>query len=210
MAVLLAFICLILSSASVQALEFSVQHRDGVSFIFAQGEIERDDDRSLLRVVSGGLHPQTVIMLNSPGGSLAASVRLGRAIRDLGFETFVGGAGVCASACFFSFIGGVRRLMDPDGAIGVHQFVTDSATDGHAATADSQSFSAQLLTHVIEMGVDPAALAKAMETPPTHIYYFDWWELKRLRIVNPDCPFPDEMRPDLKDPLNLYPECAYP
>lgn len=89
------------------------------------------------------------VAFHSPGGNLAAGLKLGRMIRKLGLRTAVAStlrrghqhstsSGRCFSACGYAFLGGIHRrydfLYDPDrnywdsyGTIGVHRFKHRSA-----------------------------------------------------------------------------------
>ncbi|CAN5645396.1 hypothetical protein BH10PSE18_BH10PSE18_23180 [soil metagenome] len=116
--------------------------------VLAQGSVERDSSTKLERFLQeaasrGDALPQNpVIAFDSPGGSVAGSMAMGRTIRRLQLSTRVAGTylradgtgiagtatsafvsdAVCASACTLAFMGGVRRTVADGGRFGVHQF----------------------------------------------------------------------------------------
>ena len=60
------------------------------------------------------------VFLKSEGGSLLEGIALGKVIRNLGFDTTIGYldnyrnsqySGMCASACAYTFAGGVARYI---------------------------------------------------------------------------------------------------
>jgi hypothetical protein len=71
-----------------------------------------------------GPRPPRVI-LNSLGGSVAAAMGLGEAIRKRGFSTWVNGQDECSSACVLVLASGVRR--SPFGTIAIHRPHFDDA-----------------------------------------------------------------------------------
>ena len=110
--VALGFPAALLSApASAEALSFETATYPacgGCSVVFASGEIDVDaGERLLATAVRRGLGRGTILVLDSPGGRLLGGLRLGQAIRQLGFDTRVGRLdgdgrpidGSCASAC---------------------------------------------------------------------------------------------------------------
>jgi hypothetical protein len=59
-----------------------------------------------------------VVVLQSPGGSAVAGIRIGRAIRAKRFTTLI--ADEYSSACAVAWLGGSRRLMTATAHIGFH------------------------------------------------------------------------------------------
>ena len=67
-----------------------------------------------------GTYEDATIVLNSPGGSLVAGMRLGQIVRDRGFTTLVLNDAMCASSCALAWIASQRRSMNPKARIGFH------------------------------------------------------------------------------------------
>jgi hypothetical protein len=137
-----------------------------------------------------------VLSLASPGGDLAEAMKIGRLVRALKLITDVPsrnrphiiGQGpqvgehkltnpqanyACASACFFIFVAGVKRIQDSwsddDPILGIHRpFLSDSdlrMLSGDQAIASSDRLRTAVENYLKEMGV-PAKYADMMFTVP--------------------------------------------
>lgn len=143
-------------------------------------------------------HVEFEIDFNSPGGSLAAGIALGEAIRKHKYRTAVAATapdgfgwfkqvpGKCASACAFAFLGG-RTRQALGGEIGVHQFYRDMALrDPNAKVFNALDLSAEqfvsalIIDYVYRMGVDPrfASLAEG----PKEIRFLSESEAEELKV----------------------------
>ena len=60
------------------------------------------------------------VAFSSDGGSLLAGLRIGEAIRRMGFSTIVPDGRRCASACALAWLGGVERFIGTSGKISFH------------------------------------------------------------------------------------------
>ncbi|MGR3367059.1 MAG: hypothetical protein ACU0CC_13855 [Sagittula sp.] len=158
-------------------------------FVLIEGQIEpglTDRLRSLIETegVDGG-----VIYLNSPGGTLGEALRLGRYIREQGYDTALGGSdgiprhtdgkpiflgsegpspGRCESACAYVFMGGVRRFLSERDKLGLHQFFAPGQQIGGEV---AQKFSGDLVAYMVEMGVDARIFTLASAQDSTGMYY---------------------------------------
>jgi hypothetical protein len=151
------------------------------------------------------------IVLDSPGGSMTAGLRLGRAFRAAGLNTLVGrtlvrteggrivstmishGVG-CGSACTYAFIGGVQRLVPTTARFGVHQFSRAIGQDGRFESdtpsirdfVQAQRRMAELAVYVQEMGVDARLLELASSMPyGGQLRVLAPTEIGNLRIATP-------------------------
>jgi hypothetical protein len=140
------------------------------------------------------------LVLDSGGGSVLASLELGRKVRQLGLRTTVGRSlklptpagelqhakqsprGECASMCVFVLLGGVERTVPAEARILVHQIWPG----GKRQDADAESYTAEEVVRVqrdvgriakytVDMGGDIELFELAMRIPP--------WE--RLRALTP-------------------------
>ncbi len=83
---------------------------------------------------------------------------------------------ICASACVFALMGGVRRYFSAGTKIGVHQFYSDRVLEnlekkeftGVEQIAQQVTMGA-VLEYASEMGIDSALIALASKTLP-----IDW------------------------------------
>lgn len=210
-AVLFAF-AVAASASPVSPMRFSVFWPCGgnASFcwpqVLAQGVIERDSAAKFAKFLSdkaaheNELQPGQVISFDSPGGSVAGAVDLGRLIRRLKFDTNlapeysrvpVSGQGggpeafvhdvVCASACTLAFLGGVKRSVADGAKFGVHQFAGQGRNIGDSAT---QLTMVALAGYVEDMGVDRRMLDLASLVAPNQLFWVSVQQAQALRIDN--------------------------
>jgi hypothetical protein len=88
-----------------------------------------------LFVEQNNIKDGAVVILESDGGSVAEALRMGRVIRQMGFDTEVNTH--CFSSCTLAFLGGVRRNVRGVGAeFGVHRVSTNARLDPAQALAE--------------------------------------------------------------------------
>jgi hypothetical protein len=128
------------------------------------------------------------VVLNSSGGSLPGGLSLGRAIRDLRFDTVLetlSDTTTCYSACAYAFLGGVSRRVGA-GQIGFHEFApvpgaeTDSRTSAAAQT--SQQLMAMIDAYLTEMGVSHDLLSLGAKVGPSQTRGLSHEEADELRV----------------------------
>jgi hypothetical protein len=126
------------------------------------------------------------VVLNSPGGSVADALTIGRLIRERKFATEVEAGKYCASSCPLVFAGGVERRAGDRAAIGVHQVAAIySVVNGPPRDEMSvaQNISARCQRYLADMGVNLQVWVHAMETPHDKLFVFKPDELKSLNMV---------------------------
>src|SRR5206468_1852832 len=125
------------------------------------------------------------VALNSPGGSVADALAMGRLIRAKKFATEVEAGKYCASSCPLVFAGGVERRAGANAAIGVHQVAAVSASNGlpRDEMDMAQRISARCQRYLGDMGINLQVWVHAMETPHDKLFVFKPDELKSLNIV---------------------------
>jgi hypothetical protein len=126
------------------------------------------------------------VVLNSPGGSVADALTMGRLIRERKFATEVEAGKYCASSCPLVFAGGVERRAGDKATIGVHQVAAiSSAANGPPRDEMSvaQNISARCQRYLSDMGVSLQVWVHAMETPHDKLFVFKPDELKSLNMV---------------------------
>ena len=126
------------------------------------------------------------VALNSPGGSVADALTMGRLIRERRFSTEVEAGKYCASSCPLVFAAGIERRAGDRAAIGVHQVAAiSSAANGPPRDEMSvaQNISARCQRYLADMGVNLQVWVHAMETPPDRLFVFKPDELKSLNMV---------------------------
>jgi hypothetical protein len=125
------------------------------------------------------------VVLNSPGGSVADALAMGRLIRERKYTTEVEAGKLCASSCPLVFAGGVERRAGDKATIGVHQVAALASVNGppHDEMDVAQRISARCERYLGDMGVNLQVWVHAMETPPDKLFVFKPAELKSLNIV---------------------------
>jgi hypothetical protein len=126
------------------------------------------------------------IVLNSPGGSVADAIAMGRLIREKKFSTEVEAGKYCASSCPLVFAGGIERKAGDKAAIGVHQVAALRTSTGGAIRDEmsvAQNISASCQRYLRDMGIDLQVWVHAMETPHDKLFIFKPEELKSLNLV---------------------------
>ena len=86
--------------------------------ITVEGELLSGDEKKFTQIALQ--NDMAVVLFSSPGGSTLAGVEIGRAIRLKGYFTAVSGGALCASACGYAWLGGVKRFMERSSKIGFH------------------------------------------------------------------------------------------
>ncbi|TGQ27737.1 MULTISPECIES: hypothetical protein [unclassified Mesorhizobium] len=181
----LLFVASILLGAPAHAgLRFQAGQTDwGLHYITVSGDFAYQDDLSLFENLVRS-NAATAVTFSSPGGNIQKAVELGRLIRRLGINTIQFRAVECASACSLAFLGGVIRYADP-GSIGVHKssFQGDVALTTQEAVSAVQQITADVITYMIEMGVDPALLQLSLQYDSNDIRYLSMSEMVKYRVV---------------------------
>jgi hypothetical protein len=159
--------------------------------VFLEGDIEAGDADRLERELVPIGNDKADVYLNSPGGSLMDGLRIGRLLRRLGVNTFLGkretgksevGPGVCLSACSIAFLGGVRRSVVVGSIYGVHRVSMNvhSERDFDAG----QIVAAEVSRYLRDMGVDSRLFDRMASTDKDSIYVLGSAELRALHIVD--------------------------
>ena len=108
---------------------------------------------------------------------MKAALAIARFIRVRGYTTFVANNQECTSACGFIWLGGVRRVMEPDVRIGFHAAWVRSETGG----ADVSSVANALVgAYMQEIGLSDVAIAYLTSAAPTQ---FNWLNRRNARAL---------------------------
>jgi len=166
--------------------------------IYADGEIEPNSAAVLERLlIEKEIAPNSSMHLNSPGGSLAGGIALGRVIRKHGLLTYVSAQGheekigdykhvnslpgICMSACCLSFLGGRFRWIGDESKYGVHRFYRRDKDIGSDA---AQITSATIIEYIREMGADPLLFSEMTKAGPNEINILPRDKLVTLGVVS--------------------------
>ena len=176
--------------------------------ISAEGEIRNDTPNRFLEFVAAHVDDpevRSVVFLHSPGGGVAASMRLGQMFRKTGVLAVVARVGPgesgeasaigvpgarCFSACVYALIGAKKRIVPRTSLVGIHRMFffenepRDPATgsDSRRRTYGSAQFVAQLANYATSMGVSRDLIYTAEKIDPDHIHIVTPAELRRWRL----------------------------
>jgi hypothetical protein len=174
--------------------------------IVAEGVIEEDTPQTFiafLQSIAAVPDLRDVIVLNSPGGRVVASMRLGAALRQLRAAVIVArfgnddtlelpSAGQCMSACVYAMMGGVRRIVPPESRLGIHRMSSQdtSVSFGRAFAPAATSYASDdmvdaLAGYAAQMGVSPTVIRVAERIPPQDIHIVSPAELRRWHLASP-------------------------
>jgi hypothetical protein len=151
--------------------------------ITLRGAIEPGDGARIVAELRAT--PPAFVVMDSPGGSVSDALMIGRVLRDLGADTRVADGAVCLSACPYMFVGGTVRAVADGGRLGVHQHSFGEATmlPTFLAAEDIQRGQAEVLEHLVTMGVDLRIMGPALATPADEIYILTQAELTDWAVV---------------------------
>lgn len=128
----------------------------------------------------------TIVLFDSPGGSVSDSLTIGSAVREIAAATRLEEQAVCLSACPYMFVGGVNRRVSDTARFGVHQhsFGESTILPAFLAVEDIQKGQAGVLRHLDSLGIDLRIMGPAMATPAQEIYILTREELLEWNVVN--------------------------
>jgi hypothetical protein len=154
--------------------------------LMATGTITPGSSQSFAAEVARHAEYIKTVVLNSPGGSVADALAMGRLIRDRKFATEVEAGKYCASSCPLVFAGGLERRAGNKAAIGVHQVAALGSATGSPPRDEmsvAQNISARCQRYLGDMGISLQVWVHAMETPHDKLFVFEPDELKSLNLV---------------------------
>lgn len=176
---------------------------DCPQIITAQGEIVESTPGAFLEFLqhSGRTQPHTVVLLDSPGGRVVASMQLGSMLRQIGAAVIVARpaeqssrtgdllAGRCYSACVYALMGGRKRVVPPQSRVGVHRMFNYEMTPNPAGgeplrtrSYDSGHMRAKLMRYSHKMGVSDNLIAFAERTSADRLYVLSPADISRWRL----------------------------
>lgn len=177
--------------------------------VSAQGEIADDSAQALVSFLGESLSNgsvRSIVLLDSPGGKVMASMELGQVFRRLGMAVIVArpiaetetkgtlAAARCYSACVYALMGGLRRVVPAQSSVGVHRMFAYSTSFDmsqlsfqRARDVDDGQMLNVLSRYSRSMGVDTALVRLAERTSPDRLHVLTGREIVgwRLGVRNP-------------------------
>jgi len=138
--------------------------------------------------------PLATIELSSKGGDLYEGLKLGYLFREFDIATVVRREDLCLSACALAFLGGTQnharqqaaasRSLEIGGQVGFHNFYLTSPGELSASSKDAREGvvtgftvarggAAALVRYAVQMGIDPAFVARMMGQAPEAWEYIE-------------------------------------
>lgn len=182
------FLFALILCASFTSTSLAADIRILESGIALSGPIKRGDfftlrlemakEANVLRVLHG-------FTLNSPGGDMGEAMKIGELVRGLRLPTRVAENGICASACFFIWLGGAMRSAGSEeftrsGKVGLHRpfLATPSNTpSGLQRQAEVQRLTIQELERQL---VPRRLIDTLMSRPSNDIYWLSFEDIEEL------------------------------
>ena len=135
------------------------------------------------------------VYIDSPGGDLAAAIRIGRLLRESApIRAIVMPSAICASACVLTLVGATTRLVG--GTVAIHRpYTVDSANRSYADL--QRQFSAiddQARAYLSQMNVAPSLYDEMLRYPPESVRKLSTEELERYRISGTDYVWEETMQ----------------
>jgi hypothetical protein len=180
----------------------SICGRTCPAIITAEGEITNRTpaafaDFLVRNATQRGLH--AVVLLNSPGGKVVASMEFGRILRRLGAAVVVARvepsangallAGRCFSACVYAFMGGKKRVIPLQSEVGIHRMFTYEYASALGPIGqryqrfDDGGMAAVLSRYSGMMGVSPQIISAAEHITPDRLHIVSRAEIARWHLA---------------------------
>jgi hypothetical protein len=172
--------------------------------IAAEGEIGEGTPDAFLNFVAqnvGGGNLHGIVLLDSPGGKVVASMELGQAIRRLGMAVIVARpaadlstgtmalvSGRCYSACVYALMGGKKRVIPRHSRVGIHRMFNYSTSFDFSEglrrerNYDDGGMRAMLARYASGMGVSADLVNLAERTSPDQLYMLTAADIARWRL----------------------------
>jgi len=174
--------------------------------VVADGVIEPDTPEVFVdfaRQAARSPNLKSVMLINSPGGNVVASMEFGVKLRELGMAAIVAGyghdgtrsgatPGECVSACVYALMGAVRRVAPQQSRVALHRMSvvqSDAPMRGHVGSVSRRFADGRLVDivarYAVQMGVNPEVVRQAEALEPDHIRSLSSGEMRRWRLASP-------------------------
>jgi hypothetical protein len=197
-----------LSAAHAEEMTFNVVRLGDPSMcgyrcptvIAANGEITNRTPAAFVDFLQhSGRGVHSIVLLNSPGGKVVASMQLGSIMRRLGAAAVVAQAdpsapgsllaGRCFSACVYALIGGRKRVIPLNSEVGIHRMFAYEPGRGLSGMfgeryrrLDDGGMRSVLSRYSGKMGVSPQLIYSAERVMPDNIHIVSRAEIARWHL----------------------------
>ncbi|MDE3174659.1 MAG: hypothetical protein KGM15_00940 [Pseudomonadota bacterium] len=202
-----------LARAGSQPMQFHVEPLQSAqcgarcpNVVVADGVIEPDTPEvfaDFARSAARMPNMKSLMLINSPGGNVVASMDFGLLLRQLHMAAVVASYGTdgvsagptpgeCVSACVYALMGAVRRVAPQQSRVALHRMsVSESQapTRGHTGATSRRFADERLVDRVAsyarKMGVSPDVVLQAESLNPDHIRALSAREMQHWRLASP-------------------------
>ena len=159
------------------------------------GSIEIDEAKKLTNVLRDfnkfrskeNCSPTFGVMLNSKGGNVSESLKMGRILREGNYTVFIRSDAVCYSSCVFLLAAGVKRIVE--GKVGIHRTYFSEIDDQlprKEIQRQRQIIIKDIKAYLSEMDVSDSLAEDMLSIPPEKIKLLSQSELNRYRLIGID------------------------
>jgi len=161
--------------------QVEVEANAGLLAVKISEEIVPGDYEKLLAGLRAnpGKHKRKVVLLDSIGGSAPEAIRMGRLLRETGFEALVPSDGLCQGSCIYLLAAGTKRTINGHVALRRPPFPAGDSALAQAAHG-SQPFSPA--RYFRDMGVDVSLAEDIYQVEPGRLRLLGKDELVRYRL----------------------------
>lgn len=142
-------------------------------------DIAPGDYEALIRGLRAqpGKFARKIALLDSIGGSTAEAMRMGRLLRETGFDTLVPARGVCQGSCVYLLAAGKKRTVR--GAVAIHR---PHFPAGESAQSGRAGMPYNTAGYLRDMGVAPALASDMQAIAPQRMKVLTPQDLTRYRL----------------------------
>jgi ATP-dependent protease ClpP protease subunit len=158
------------ASGPSRAADITVSHADSFDIVHVDGQITQQDPDEFDRVTQGlgaMFNRPVIVILNSPGGNMLASLAIGETVRAHSFATGVVNNALCASGCAMIWVAGTSRFLGNSAKLGFHAAYTISDDD----KKESGQANALVGAYLDRLGLSYSAVAYATAAGPDQMQW---------------------------------------
>ncbi|SDN10541.1 hypothetical protein [Pseudomonas jinjuensis] len=177
----LSALCSTLAMARVDVRPAQHKSLGPVLAVRVSEDIAPGDYEALIRGIreNPGKYEKKLVLLDSIGGSVAEAIRMGRLLRDSGFDALVPANAVCQGACVYLLAAGNARTVR--GHVGLHRPYYPAGDSAAASAHGTSRYSPA--AYLREMDVSASLLEDMNGIAPHDMRVLSPGELARYRLV---------------------------
>ena len=174
-------LCLNPAFAKVEVEAAQQKNLGNILIVKVSEDIAPGDYDAMLKALRAhpGKFARKILLLDSIGGSAPEAIRMGRLLRETGFEALVPSGGLCQGSCIYLLTDGIKRTINGHVALRRPPFSAGDSALAQAAHG-SQPFSPA--RYFRDMGVDVSLAEDIYQVAPGRLRLLSQDELVRYRL----------------------------